>query len=608
MGRVLDHRVYRAAFVPALVALFVVAFSLGDRPAPRTTRLAPDAFDAQRAFGSGAQPQRDSLLELAKAFPDRRPGSPGDLGLADRAAQWFVSTGFTRDVRRVSFEARTIAGTTELTDVLARRVGLSSRTVVVLAHRDAASGPAVAQLSGTAGLFELARVLADRDLRKTVVLASVSGGSGGAAGAQRVLQEVPGPVDAVLVLGDLASVHVRRPFVVPWGNGGGVAPEALRRTVESALRRETAMNPGHDRGAAQWLRRAFPLSVGEQGPLVADGAPAVLVSASAERGPSPHAAVSADRLGAFGRGVLRAFTAAEDSGSLESGTATTPAFPGGDGIVTLGRLVPAWAIRLLVLTLLLPVLLAAVDAFFRVRRRGLPMARWLGWSTSFALPLLLAYGWVRVLGLTGAVRAVATPTIGGALALHTAGWLALASIALVLLVGARLVRRPLLRAAGVRGEVGAGGAAAATGLALAVLVAIVWVANPYAAFLLLPAAHLWLLASAPERRVGRLAAVAVAAAGLVGPALVVLYYAHVWGLGAGGVVWTAFGAVCGGSIGLGAALALSAFGGALCATIAVLAAKARAAAGAPPDAVVTRGPRSYAGPGSLGGTESALRR
>jgi hypothetical protein len=34
----------------------------------------------------------------------------------------------------------------------------------------------------------------------------------------------------------------------------------------------------------------------------------------------------------------------------------------------------------------------------------------------------------------------------------------------------------------------------------------------------------------------------------------------------------------------------------------------RVAAKAPPERLVTRGPAGYAGPGSLGGTESALRR
>ena len=71
----LDVRVYRAAFVPALVAVFVAAFSLADRPAPATSPLAADAFDSGAAFGDAARPQRNSLNELARAFPSRTPGS-----------------------------------------------------------------------------------------------------------------------------------------------------------------------------------------------------------------------------------------------------------------------------------------------------------------------------------------------------------------------------------------------------------------------------------------------------------------------------------------------------------------------------------------------------
>src|SRR6476620_2344637 len=75
---VLDVRVYRAAFLPALVALFVAAFSLADRPPPATTSQAADAFDGSRAYGTSEPPQRNSLRELARAFPGRTPGSPGD--------------------------------------------------------------------------------------------------------------------------------------------------------------------------------------------------------------------------------------------------------------------------------------------------------------------------------------------------------------------------------------------------------------------------------------------------------------------------------------------------------------------------------------------------
>ena len=84
VGSVLDSRLYRAAFLPALIAVFVCAFSLTDRPAPATTPLAADAFDTSRAFGAPRQPPRNSLRELAAAFPDRRPGSTGDDGAGER--------------------------------------------------------------------------------------------------------------------------------------------------------------------------------------------------------------------------------------------------------------------------------------------------------------------------------------------------------------------------------------------------------------------------------------------------------------------------------------------------------------------------------------------
>jgi hypothetical protein len=93
-------------------------------------------------------------------------------------------------------------------------------------------------------------------------------------------------------------------------------------------------------------------------------------------------------------------------------------------------------------------------------------------------------------------------------------------------------------------------------------------------------------------------------------AFVVLYYALALGLGPGGMAWLAVLLAAGGHVTAGAALALSVVGGCLVATVAVAFARRRiertGAAEAP--APRTRGPATYAGPGSLGGTESALRR
>ena len=603
----LDHRVYRAAFLPALVTLFVVAFSLADRPAPETTRLASAAFDATRAFGAGDSPPRNSLTELARTFPERRPGSTEDARLADRVERWFRSTGFASggSLRRQVVDGETIDGPAQLENVIAIREGLTSRKLVVVAHRDARGEPALAELSGTAVLLELARVLADRDLPKTVVLASVSGGSGGFAGARALAEEIPGPVDGVFVLGDMASIVDRRPWVVPWANGREPAPHALRRTAEVALRQEIGVDGGRDRAIVQWARRAMPLTLTEQGVI---DLPAVLISGSSERRPDDDVAVSERRFGGFGRGVLRALTAA--LGPLDAGTAraSRPTFESGDGIIVVKRLVPDWAIRLLVAALLLPALLAAVDAFFRARRRGLAMGRWLIWVLSFAVPFLLAWGWARGLDVVGAVRGLPAPAAGGTVPLQTAAALAMASTALVVVLGLFGLRPLLMRRVGARGSAAAGGAAAANGLVLVLLVAGIWIFNPYAAAVLLGAAHAWLLASAPGSRLRGVLGAAAVLAGLVLPLAVVAVYGFAWGLGPAEALWALFGLVAGGVLGWTAALALCLFAATLCATIAILRAGGQVAAAAPQERVTTRGPVSYAGPGSLGGTESALRR
>src|SRR3954462_2964325 len=90
--RVLDPRVYRLAFVPALLAVFVVAFSLEARPRPATTLLSADAFDGARAYGGVRSP--NSLSQPGAPFPTRRPGSAADAALADRVAATLRRDGF----------------------------------------------------------------------------------------------------------------------------------------------------------------------------------------------------------------------------------------------------------------------------------------------------------------------------------------------------------------------------------------------------------------------------------------------------------------------------------------------------------------------------------
>jgi Peptidase family M28 len=593
---VLDVRVYRAAFAPALIALFVAAFSLADRPAGATTPFAPAGFQGGRAF--------TSLTQLGKEFPRRPPGSEGDRGLADRVEETLRANNFR--VSRSSLEERTVEGRQELETVVGVRPGLSSRRIVVMAHRDARGSPALAELSGTAALLEMARLFKVRDLSSTLVLVSTSGGSAGAAGARAFAEIADGPVDAAIVLGDLAGRDTRKPWIVPWSNGEQAAPMGVRRTLESAVRREAGVQAGGSRAIGQWARRALPLTVSEQGEAARAGLPAVLLQASGERGPGPRTEISENRLDAFGRSALRAI-AALDARIARAGE-DGPFADEGPGIVTVKRLLPDWAIRLLVGTLLLPPLLTAVDGFFSARRRRLPVARWLGWVVAGAVPFSLAWLWIRLLGLTGALDAPLGPVLPAALPLH--GWniAALASAPIVLALAWIGVRRPLVSALGLPASVSAGGAAAAAGLAITGLAVLVWAVNPFAAALLVPAAHGWLFAAAPGTGTSSRARFALVALGLVLPLLMVVHYGLALALGPLDLAWLAVLITAGGHVTIVGAAILSLLAGCLVAVVAIVRTRRRVVRGAEPEPITTRGPIGYAGPGSLGGTESALKR
>ena len=611
----LDVRVYRAAFLPALIAVFVAAFSLADRPAPTTTGLSADAFDSGAAFGDGARPQRNSLNELARSFPGRAAGSDGDARLADRVAATFGVR--ERSSSRPAFEVT--RSTTEwdgedLETVVGVRPGPSSRRIVVLASRDAAGRPGRAELSSTAALLELARIYRRRELRKTLVLVSTSGATTGFAGARewaRAAADDQGasPVDAVLVLGDMAGKRIRKPWVVPWTSNGDAPPLALQRTVESALRAEVSPNPGGARASGQWIRRALPLTLSAQGAVAESGLPTVLLGSTGEIAARADEAVTRARLDSFGRGLLRTVTAIDESGPLdpERAARAAPFSRGPDGIVTMRNVLPDWAVRLLVGTLLLPALLAALDGFFRARRRHLRVGRWAGWIAAAAVAPLLGFLWLRLLGLT-VLSVPAAPVEPDLYPLETAGIVALASTAIVAAVGWFGVRPLIVARLAPGGSAAAGGLAAAVGLVVNAVAAAVWLFNPYAAALLLPAAHLWLLAAAPGSRLrGPWAALPVAL-GVALPLLAAAHYVSALDLNPLSFAWLLALATAGGHVSVGTALAVSLWLACLAGLLVVLRVRRKVEAEAEPERPRTRGPAGYAGPGSLGGTESALRR
>jgi hypothetical protein len=610
-----DGRIYRAAFVPLLFVLVIAGFSLASQPGPLRSMLAPDAFNGPRAFAG--------LQALAARFPDRRPGSAGDNALAAYIAHTLNSLngapstpptpggsptpaagGFQVSTRQV--HEQTIDGARTLTTVIAERPGSTSMSpIAIVAHRDAVARGSAAELSGTAALLELARVFSQSETRRTIVLVSTSGGSGGDAGATDFAQHGTHPLDASIVLGDLAGDLARKPFVLAFSSGPGVASDALQPTLGAAISQEVGASPGGTSDAARLAHLAFPLATGEEAPLNAAGVPSVLVQVSGERGPSPGERISAARLLNFGRAALSAIYALDEGPDIARGSTH----------VSLGRkLLPGWAIRLLALALLLPPLLTSVDAFARLRRRREPVLRWVVWTLSGGLPFFTCALFAVLLGALGIVAAPAAQPPAGSLPADGSAAGAVVSAALVLVL-ALLAWPALVRRLALPLHPSTDGAALAVMLVLLAVTSLAWLFNPFACLLLVPASHLWLLAVevGRESRLTRARGAALSAifAGVLPLVLLLVLYARELGLGPIGLAESAVLVLAGGQVGPFAALAWSVALGCLLAVL-LMAQRRRPAdpAGLQEEwlEISTRGPTSYAGPGSLGGTESALRR
>lgn len=583
----LDLRIYRAALIPVILALVVVAFSLQTRPRPLDAVLPPDAFDAERTAQLAGR--------LAERFPLRRPGSEGDLALAGTVRATLERAGFT--VSSFDAEGETIDGERTLRTVVGERTGASSRRVVVLAHRDAATAPALAELSGTASLLELARLFAGRTSERTLTFVSTSGGSGGAAGAAAWTERTRDPVDAVIVLGDVGGTPDGSAQVVGWSNARGIAPQRLLRTVSEAIRRESGP-PGGAGPAMQWLRLAFPLTVSEQGVVGAAGLPAVLLGASGELGPAPQEGIDETRLEGLGRAALRAITA------LDAGPDVAPAEPQ-SVVVVRNQELPAWAVRLLVGVLLLAPLVTALDGLARVRRRGERVLPWIGWVLASAIPFALCGLVLAALRLAGLLTAPGAPVAPGLVEVSVPALV----VAVVVVALAFAAVWPLSGRRLGLGTPNAAGAGVAVALVTILAAWLVWLLNPFAAMFLVPAAHLWLLGGDPGSSLPRWLRLAGALLALVPFALAAIAYGAALDAGPVELAWLGVLAVAGGHVGLVSLVLWSVV--AACAVTAVVVV---ARIGPPPprrperEEVRSRGPLTYAGPGSLGGTDSALRR
>jgi hypothetical protein len=580
----LEPRLYRATLILGVAAAIVLMFSVASRPEALRTDTAADAFDGGEAAALARQ-----IVRLA---PERAPGGVGDEAVAD-----FVAARFERieggQVREQRFEGRFEGEEVELRNVLLVRSGSAGGRIVIAAPRDCAEGScAASSAAATAALLGLAETFGGARHRKTLVFASLDGSAAGASGAAELAEALEGePAKAVIVISQPGAESPSRPLVIPWSRG----PQSTSiQLIESAKQAVEAELPGEGTvrlGTVQsLLRLAIPTGLGDQAPLVEAGADAVAISSAGER-PLPAsedtaAQLSAETLTGTGRAVLSlTFALDAHDGDLVHGPEAY--------IPLAGKLIPGWALALLALALLAPIGLVSIDALARSARHGEPALAAVAWALSrivpFAVAILLAY----VLALLGLMPDPAFPFDPRRYTLDLEAVLVLALLAAAFAVGLRLLR--LLPAP----EHADWAVPSSIGLVLFLAAIGVWLANPYLALLLVPTVHLWFFASLLRGRLA--AALALCAVGLVIPVAAMIHLASTLGVGVS-AGWELLLMFTGHHFGVLAAIPLCLLGGCL---VAVLSNAAGPALGG--GEVRVRG-LGHAGPGSLGGTESALPR
>jgi MFS family permease len=556
---VIEPRIYRAAFVPALLAVVLTMFSFQSRPRPVPQGLAADVlFDGNQASALAARIAADS--------PDRRAGSDGDLATARLVADTFEARGFAGGAGTGPVVQRFTHADRRLVNVIGRRAGSSRRQIVIVAARDAQAVPdAPGSAADTAALMQLARVYQGRPSRKTLVLASIDGSSLGEVGARELVGELPEPdlVDAVLVISDLGVRTNDGPLLQAWSNDSTRAGIGLQRTVAESIRQELGGSTEGSGSLGQLARLSFPIGIGAQGVLLDRGYDAVRISGSGELPPAgagPPEAIDPDRLGSLGRATLRTVTAIDEGSRPEHGPKSY--------IQAVSQVLPGWVLSLLAGSLLLPVLVASVDAFARARRRHVDVLRWMRWLGAWVAPFLAALALAQLLAVVGATPSPpAAPVPPDVLPLDGPALGVLAGVLVAMVLAFLLARWLAARPDPELQQEPDLGAGVALGLTIAAGSLLLWLVNPYAGLLVVPAAHLWMLLALTRPLPGRRVRIALIALGLTPVLLVAVYYMFALSVDPLSGVWYLLMLVTGQSVGILTSLIACVMLAAACATV-----------------------------------------
>jgi hypothetical protein len=506
------------------IPLLAAAFSVHKpNPLPAPQPALPASFDGTEAVALAS--------ELARLYPDRVPGTAGAAGARGWVREQLAPYGLKVVPDRFRADLPGV-GPRTLVNQQVVVPGKSADEIVVMAHRDDdGRGPgANNNASGIATLIQLARSYGSTvgaravSPQHTLVFVATDAGAFGALGAKRFAETHRGHVVAAIALAALAGRGP--PRVALAGLEPRLASPAFVETAAQRVLEQAGQRPAHPSPLAQLIDLAFPFTLYEQGPLLAHGMPALTLTSGGERPPAAFFdrpdQLDTVRLAQLGRSAQQLLRWLDYGAELAPGTARYIYFG--------PRVLPGWAIELVLLAALLPFLLAAVDLFARCRRRHIPLTPALRSYRSragFWLWVAILFELFALAGVWPGAPSVPLPPD----APPGTNWPIVGLIALLVLaaLGWLVTRERLTPRRPVSATEELAGTTAAL-LALAVVALLVVATNPFALVFLLPSLHAWLWLPHVRRR-PIWTRLTVLGAGFVGPLLLLSSLAVRYGLG-----------------------------------------------------------------------------
>ena len=495
----IDLRFYKFALLAVPLAAVIAMFSLQSVPSPLSGGVPPDAFDPATAAPLAKQ------LAASAAYPT--PGSAADNAMAQQVKQHFSAIdGATVAEQRFGGTFR--GHDVDLQNLIATLPGESDRQIALIVPRDVAQGSGAATTAAaTAALLTIAEGFSGSSHHKTLVFVSTDGSSIGALGAKRFIQDYSdaGLLDAAIVLTQPASQHPTAPLVIPWSTGPQSTASQIDETASSIVSKEAGTPAGDEGPLADLFRLALPAGLGDQGPLVKAGLPAVRLSSAGELpldpGKDTTEDFNTDTFSRFGRASLALILALDASPhAVQHGPNSY--------IGLAGNLLPGWTIAMLALALLFPVALGAGVGIAASARSPMEAGWGFLWAGVRSAPFLGALLIVGAATLVGLMPSPDFPFDPRAEALGLGGTISVL-VALLAYCAIAFFMRPLRPPPPRAAET-----AAPAAVLLACLAALgVWVVNPYLAVLVALGLQAWLFAA--TRPAGRLAIAGLVLLGLV---------------------------------------------------------------------------------------------